>query len=54
MRHGEKVWQENITFREVIRKLYEILDILTEVHGSETWSLSAQERRKVELFEMMC
>ena len=24
------------------------------VYGSETWSLSAQERRKIELFEMTC
>ena len=24
------------------------------VYGSETWSLNAQERRKVKLFEIMC
>ena len=24
------------------------------VYGSETWSLSTRERRKIEVFEMMC
>ena len=28
--------------------------ISTVVYGSEAWSLSAQERRKIEAFEMMC
>ena len=40
--------------REVKRELYERVVIPTVVYGSETWSLSAQERRKIELFEMMC
>ena len=26
----------------------------TVVYGSETWSYGAQERRKIEVFEMMC
>ena len=28
--------------------------ISTVVYGSESWSLSAKERRKIEVFEMMC
>ena len=28
--------------------------ISTVVYGSETWSLSAQERRDIEVFEMVC
>ena len=28
--------------------------IPTVVYGSEIWSLSAQERRKIEVFEMVC
>ena len=39
---------------EVKRELYERAVIRTVVYGLETWSLSTQERRKVEVFEMMC
>ena len=28
--------------------------IPTVVHGLESWALSAQERRKIEVFEVMC
>ena len=28
--------------------------IPTVVYGSETWALSARERRKIEVFEMLC
>ena len=28
--------------------------ISTVVYGSEIWSLSVQEKRKIEVFEMMC
>ena len=35
-------------------EFYERIVIPTMVYGSLTWSLSAQERRKVEVFEMMC
>ena len=49
-----KLWKENMIFREVKRELYERVVIPTVVYGSETWSLSAQERRKIEVFEMMC
>ena len=49
-----KLWKENMISREVKRELYERVVIPTVVYGSETWSLSAQERRKIEVFEMMC
>ena len=39
--------------REVKRELYENLVIPKVVYGSETLSLNAQERIKLELFEMM-
>ena len=39
---------------EVKRELYERVVIPTVVYGWETWALSAQERRKIEVFEMMC
>ena len=58
---GRKVWgmtekllKENMISREVKRELYERVATPTVVYGSETWSLSAQERRKIEVFEMMC
>ena len=41
-----KLWKENMISREVKRELYERVVIPTLVYGSETWSLSAQERRK--------
>ena len=49
-----KLWMENMISREVIRELYERVVIPTMVYGSEMWSLSAGERRKMEVFEMMC
>ena len=55
---GKKVWwtmakllKENIIFREVKRKFYERVVIPTVVYSSETWSLNARERRKIEEFE---
>ena len=39
--------------RELKLELYERIVIPTLVYGSETWSLSARERRKIEVFEMM-
>ena len=50
----DKVMEENMISRKVKRELYGKVVIPTVVYGSETWSLSAQERRKVEVFEMMC
>ena len=41
-----KLWKENIMSREVKRELYERVVVPTVVYGSETWSLSTQERRK--------
>ena len=49
-----KLWKENMISREVKRELYERVVIPTVVYGSETWSLSAQERIKIGVFEMMC
>ena len=49
-----KLWKENMVSREVKRELYERVVIPTVVYGSETWSLSAQERRNIEVFEMIC
>ena len=49
-----KLWRENTISREVKRELYERVVVPTMVYGSETWSLSAQEKRKIEAFEMMC
>ena len=49
-----KLWREKSIFREVKRELYERVVIPTIVYGSETWSLSSQERRKIEVFKMTC
>ena len=49
----EKLWKENMISRKVKRELYERVVIQTVVYGSET-IISAQERRRIELFEMMC
>ena len=49
-----KLWKENVISREVKRELYERVVIPSVDYGSGTWSLSAEERRKIELFEMMC
>ena len=55
---GRKVWgmmtrlrKENVISREVKRELYERVVIPTVVYGTEMWSLSVQERRKIEVFE---
>ena len=45
---------ENMISREAKRYLYEKVVIPTVVYGSETWSLSAQKRREIEVFGMMC
>ena len=49
-----KLWKENMISREVKRGLYEKVVIQTVAYGSETWPLSAQEKKKIKLFEMMC
>ena len=48
------LWKENMIFREVKRELYERVVIRTVVYGSEMWSLSAQEKTKIEVFDMTC
>ena len=48
------LWKENRISREVKQELYGRVVIPTVVYGSETWSLSEQERRNIEVFEMMC
>ena len=42
-----KLWKENMIPSEVKWELYERVVIPTVVYGSETWSLSAQKRRKI-------
>ena len=49
-----KLWKENVMFREVKPEFNERVVIPTIAYGSETRSLSAQGRRKIEVFEMMC
>ena len=49
-----KLWKESIISSEVKRELYERVVIPTVVYGSETWVLSTQWRRKIEIFEMVC
>ena len=49
-----KVVKETMIPREVKRESYERVAIPTVVVVSETWSLRAQERNKIELFELMC
>ena len=44
-----KFWNENVISREEKGELYERVVIPTEVYSSETWSLSVQERRKIEV-----
>ena len=48
-----KLWKENIISRGVKRELYRRVVILTVVYDPETWSLSTQERRKIEVVEIM-
>ena len=49
-----KLWKNKVISREVKLEIYERVVIPTVVYGSETWSLSAQERSRIEVFEMMC
>ena len=49
-----KLWKGNMISREIKRELFEMVAIPTVVYASETWSLSAQEKRNIEVFEMMC
>ena len=56
MRDGEigdagKLWKENAISREIKGKLYEIVVTLIAVVISQTWLLSAQEGRKLEVRE---
>ena len=46
-----KLWKEDMISREVKRQLYGGVVISTVVYDSET-CLSAQERSKIEIFEM--
>ena len=47
-----KLWKGNMISREIKRELFEMVAIPTVVYASETWSLSAQEKRNIEVFEM--
>ena len=49
-----KLWKENMISGEVKRELHERVVTPNVVCGSETWALSARERRKIEASEMMC
>ena len=46
-------YRNNMMSREE-NKLYEKVLIAVVVYGHRTWSLSAQDRRKIEVFEIMC
>ena len=46
--------KENMISREVKLEIYERVLIPTMVYDSEMWTLSTQERRKIEVFELMC
>ena len=46
------LWKENTIPREL--KWEFLVVIPTQVYGSETWPFSAQEKRKIEVFKMMC
>ena len=43
-----KLWKENMIYREVKRELYEYVVTPAVVYNSKTWSLSVQEKRKIE------
>ena len=47
------LWKENMISRELKREVYKRVVIPTGVYVSETRALSAQGRRKIEVFEMM-
>ena len=49
-----KLWNENMISRKLKREYYERVVIPSVVYGSETLSLSEQERRKIKVFEVMC
>ena len=42
-----KLWKESMISKEVKRELYERVVIPTVIYGSETGSLSAQEKKKI-------
>ena len=48
-----KLWKGEVISREIKRALYERRVIPTVVYGPETWTLSVQEKRKYEVFEIM-
>ena len=48
-----KLWKKSRISRGVQRELYERIVIPIAVYGSEKWSLSAQERIKIEVFGML-
>ena len=47
------VWYVCTVSQEIKRTLYERVAIPTVSYSSETWLLSVQERRKLEVYEMM-
>ena len=49
-----KLWKEKMISRENKWELYERVVIPTVVYVWEKWVSSAQERRKIEVLEMMC
>ena len=49
-----KLWKENIISREVKRGAIWKSSGPTVLYDYETWSLSTHEKRKIEVFEMMC
>ena len=54
MGDGDKVVEGEYDIQRIKRELCEIVVIPTVVYNSETWSLIAYLRRKIEVFEMMC
>ena len=50
----KQLWKDYMISRELKRELYEGVVIPTVVYGSETWSSSAEERRKIEAHEIKC
>ena len=49
-----KLWKEDIISRDIKRELYERVLTPSVAYYSETWSLSAEERSKIEVVEIMC
>ena len=48
-----KFWK-NLICRELKRELYNRVVIPTKVYGSKMWPLSAEDKRRIEVLEMMC